>query len=420
MRNPIPEAEREARDDTGAADPHQPPTRVGRDDGFSTHVRALLGSRMLLSSGTFIAFVGVLLALTLWLGDSFANLDSRLLDVHQNVPVLLLGLAFMVGLVAGAFDLSVASMATLATYLTIGLVVTQDWHFAVVVPFVLLIGLLGGLFNALLVVVVKINPLIATLGSGGVLLGLSRVYGGGTQLSPSVESSQLPAWFSGGGSFGSFQTKFPQAISWVVFALVTAWAVTALLRRRPDGWQPARWTAMVAVGVVVVAGVAVWILRGPIAAMPWTVAFLFATATILWILLTYTALGRHLYATGGNPEAAELAGVRTGRMTTAAFAMVGVLSATAGIVLAANQGSASPDVAVGFLLPAVAIAFLSTVLLSNGQFHVWGTVLGGIFIVAVRQGIIIGGAPFTWAEVLNGAVLILAVGLSSGLRRLVR
>ncbi len=78
-----------------------------------------------------------------------------------------------------------------------------------------------------------------------------------------------------------------------------------------------------------------------------------------------------------------------------------------------RQGSASPDVAVGFLLPAFAAAFLSTVVLSTGRFTVWGAIIGGTFLVWISQGLIVGGLPFTWTDVVNGVVLVIAVALST-------
>ena len=86
-------------------------------------------------------------------------------------------------------------------------------------------------------------------------------------------------------------------------------------------------------------------------------------------------------------------------------------------MLAANQGSASPGVAPGYLLPAFAAAFLSTVVLSTGRFTVWGTIIGGTFLVWVSQGLIVGGLAFTWTEVVNGVVLVLAVAVSTVLRK---
>ena len=73
--------------------------------------------------------------------------------------------------------------------------------------------------------------------------------------------------------------------------------------------------------------------------------------------------------------------------------------------------------ASGYLLPAFAAAFLSTVVLSSGRFKVWGTLIGGTFLVWVSQGLIVGGLAFTWTSVVNGAVLIAAVALSTVFRR---
>lgn len=130
--------------------------------------------------------------------------------------------------------------------------------------------------------------------------------------------------------------------------------------------------------------------------------------------------GRNIKATGSNPTAARLAGVKTTRETYRAFMVVGVLSEFAGITVSASQGSASPNLAGGFLLPAFAAAYLSTVIFSAGRFTVIGTSLGGIFVLWVAQGPIEGGLNFTWTEVVNGGVLIIAVSLSTLLRRRLR
>jgi len=87
------------------------------------------------------------------------------------------------------------------------------------------------------------------------------------------------------------------------------------------------------------------------------------------------------------------------------------------VILAANQGAASPDIGTGFLLPAFAAAFLGTVIMSTGRFHVWGTLIGGTFLVWVTQGLIVGGVPFTWTDVINGVVLVAAVAVSTIFRR---
>ena len=377
---------------------------------------ALLRTAAVESSMTTVAFLLVFGIYGLWLGSTFFNVDARLLDVHENAPILLLGLAVMVSLVAGQFDLSVASMATLTCFLSVGLTVNQGWPFGLVLATCVLVGAIGGLANAALVVGLKVNSFIATLGTGGILVGVSNVYSGGTQITPDG-SRTLPGWFTGEHSLGAFGQKFPEWILIACSAAVALAAWHALMRRLPATW-PAR--ALMAAAIVAVAVAALVIgldLPAWWSDTTWTIAVLLAVAGGLWVLLRFTMTGRHLQATGANPTAARLAGVRPGRETTKAFVLGGLLAALAGIVLAANQGSAAPDVGAAFLLPAFAAAFLSTVVLSHGRFSVWGTVLGGVFIVWVGQGLIVGGLTFTWTSIVNGVVLVVAVALSTAIRR---
>jgi ribose/xylose/arabinose/galactoside ABC-type transport system permease subunit len=373
--------------------------------------RAFLGSRAFQGSISFLAFLAVFVAYSLWLGD-----EARFLDIHQNAPVLILGLAVMLTLIAGKFDLSVGGMATLTTFLSIGLKINQDWPFAVVVAVCLVIGLIGGLINGLLVVRLNVNTFIATLGTGGVFAGIASVYGKGTQLSPTTDSKgTIPGWFSGPDSLGSFGHKFPSLIIWVGLAFVAFSAFTLIRRHRPASQASRTWDVISAAIVAAVVLLAIFVVRIDhwVDAVSWTIALLLAIGVVIWVLLGHTTFGRYLHATGSNPEAARLAGVDPGKETIKAFVLGGLLAATAGVVLAANQGAASPDVATGFLLPAFAAAFLSTVVLSTGRFTVWGALIGGTFLVWVSQGLIVGGLPFTWTDVVNGVVLVIAVALST-------
>jgi len=156
---------------------------------------------------------------------------------------------------------------------------------------------------------------------------------------------------------------------------------------------------------------------GVIGEMSWSIFVLITFAGLVWVYLTYTASGRATYAIGGSERAAQFAGIDTKRKIVAAFVLSGTTAALAGVLLASIQGSASPHLADPLLLPAYSAVFLSTVLMSRGRFHVWGTVFGGIFLIYVSSGLIAGGVPFTWTSVINGLVLITTVSLSTILRR---
>lgn len=368
-------------------------------------------------SVTFLAFLAVFVIYTIWLGSNFANADARLLDIHQNAPVILLGLSVLVTLVAGQFDLSVASLATLSTFLTVGLPVQHHWPFGLVVVVCLLAGALTGLVNGLLVVRLHVSTFIATLGTGGIVLGLSSVYSKGAQISPPPGTS-LPSWFSGPHSLGAYGQKIPSVFIWVALAALAV-AIFFELRWRLLKWGAGQKAPFYAAGITVLAAVVLLLLNisAIVDKISWTIGVVAAFTFALWVVMGYTTFGRHVLATGSNSEAARLAGVKPGRETVNAFIVGGVIAACAGVLLAANQASASPDIAGGFLLPAFAAAFLSTAILSTGRFTVIGTTLGGIFLVWVSQGLIVGGLAFTWTDVVNGLVLLIAVAVSTAFRR---
>ncbi|MCW2295421.1 ABC transporter permease [Rhodococcus erythropolis] len=364
---------------------------------------------------TAVIFAAIFAAYGIWQGDRFLNVEARLLDVHQSVPVLFLGLAVLVTLICGLFDLSVASTATLSMYLTIGLTVKQGWPLSVALVTCIAIGVLVGVINAVLVEMLNVNTFIATLGTGSVVGGFAAVYSGGSAIVPGP-SDPLPTWFL---QYGSYNYKPPLVLVWLLVAAAVVGAFLAL-----DWFKPARmstqlWWASKAAVIVAAAviGVLFFDLESWILDLPWSVTVLLLIAVAVWILLDQTVFGRNLYAVGSNRDAARLAGVRVTKEVLKAFVLGGVLASCAGITFAASAGSASTDAGSAYLLPAFSAAFLSTVVFSTGRFSVLGTIVGGIFVVWTGIGLVIGGLPNTWSSVVNGFVLIFAVAFATYARR---
>ncbi len=143
--------------------------------------------------------------------------------------------------------------------------------------------------------------------------------------------------------------------------------------------------------------------------LPLAIWFGWAIAAILWYVFELTPLGRYLLFVGGNAEAAELAGVpvRATRMT--AFAGSALLSAVAGVVLAAKFGSVDPTIAGSFLLPPYAAAFLGTTVIQLGRFNVLGSIVGSYLLTIGITGLLLSGADPWVSDVFNGAALMAAV-----------
>jgi ribose transport system permease protein len=143
------------------------------------------------------------------------------------------------------------------------------------------------------------------------------------------------------------------------------------------------------------------------------IAFIYAIilAAMVWYWLSYRVSGRHLYAIGGNEDAARLSGIPVKWLTFLALVGGALLASAGGIIQAARIGASSADSMVSMLLPAFAAAFLSTTAIRPGSFNVWGTVIAVYLVAAGTSGMFMIGAPTYVEPLFNGVILIGAIGL---------
>lgn len=168
---------------------------------------------------------------------------------------------------------------------------------------------------------------------------------------------------------------------------------------------------------------------GDVFGVTYPVLFVVGIAVALWYVLERTPLGRRVYATGGNPEAARLAGVRTSTVVVSTLIACGMIAAFAGMLVTARLGNADPVIGPSYLLPAFTAAFLGSTQFRGGRFNVLGTVVAVYVLAAGVKGLQLAGAPVWIPDAFNGAALLIAVALAkyqsdpgrtSALRRLLR
>ncbi|MBE7211080.1 MAG: ABC transporter permease [Gluconacetobacter diazotrophicus] len=147
--------------------------------------------------------------------------------------------------------------------------------------------------------------------------------------------------------------------------------------------------------------------------------YVLVLAAVLWVVSVYTPLGRYLYAIGANPRAAALNGIPTRRYTVLAFMASGLITAFAGIILAARLRVGQASVGLEFLLPALVGAFLGSTTITPGRVNIWGTVVGVVILAIGISGIEQLGGAFWVEPAFNGATLLIAIGLAgwTGRRR---
>jgi ribose transport system permease protein len=151
--------------------------------------------------------------------------------------------------------------------------------------------------------------------------------------------------------------------------------------------------------------------------IPNVVFIMFGTAILASLVLTKTSLGRYTFALGSNEEATRLSGVNVDRWKIAVYAVGGLFSGLAGILIAARMTSAQPSVGMGYELDAIAAAVIGGTSLSGGEGSITGTIIGAFIISTLTIGLSIVGVQDQYKLVITGLVVIGAVYLDILRRR---
>ena len=323
-----------------------PPTRRGAKRSAS-RIALVIVSKY----GTLFAMAIMVLVFGFAIPNyAFLQASNLLAIVNQSSLTAIIAIGLTLVLVVGEMDLSIGYAASLAGIIVTGLMVKQGLPMPAAILATLLMGGVIGSVNGLIVTKARVNSVVATLGIGTVLIGLSYGYTSG---SPIIS---VPKGFTN-LTLGSF------------------------------------------IGI-----------QNPI----W---YMLAVLVVLWVILNRTPLGQRMQAVGANKGAARLAGIRTDRVTIAAFVIGGVCAALTGILLASLLGSGTVSAADGYLLDSFAAVFLGAATLRDGEFHILGTFIGVLLVNIGFNGLSLFGTPTFWQYVFKGGILVLAVALSTIARR---
>jgi ribose transport system permease protein len=150
---------------------------------------------------------------------------------------------------------------------------------------------------------------------------------------------------------------------------------------------------------------------GSIYGIPVPIFIVLILYTIAWLVLTRTRFGRHVYAVGGNKEAARLSGVNVRRVEMLVYVISGFTAALAGLVFTARLDSGTPNAGVGNELDAIAAVVIGGTSLFGGQGGIWGSLIGALIMAVLRNGLNLLNVNNLWQAVFIGAVIIIAVGI---------
>lgn len=153
--------------------------------------------------------------------------------------------------------------------------------------------------------------------------------------------------------------------------------------------------------------------NGYLLGIPVPVILMAIVYLVAWFVLERTRYGRHVYAVGGNAQAARLAGVRVRQVTTSVYVIAGLCSGLAGVIFAARVISAQPTAGTGYELDAIAAVVLGGTSLMGGRGRIIGTLIGSVILGVLTTGLILLNVPFFTQLLIKGAVIIFAVAIDS-------
>ncbi len=152
-----------------------------------------------------------------------------------------------------------------------------------------------------------------------------------------------------------------------------------------------------------------WLGNSDFMGVPYLVIMALIVVTICWFILKKTVLGLHIYAVGGNPQAARLSGIRVPLVLLFCYIMSGICSALGGLMSASRLYSANGMLGTGYELDAIAAVVLGGTSLAGGVGSVWGTLFGALIIAILNNGLTLMNVSFFWQLVVKGGVIIAAV-----------
>ncbi|MBP2167297.1 ribose transport system permease protein [Erwinia toletana] len=236
--------------------------------------------------------------------------------------------------------------------------------------------------------------------SVGSMLGATAVVAMVTSLDPALANLTIPAALFSGLLMGLFNGVL---VAWAGLPpfIVTLGTYTAM---RGAAYLLADGTTVINSSINFE-----WIGNGYLGPIPWLIVIAFAVIAICWFILRRTTLGVHIYAVGGNIQAARLTGIKVGAVLLFVYAASGLLSGLAGLMSASRLYSANGNLGVGYELDAIAAVILGGTSFVGGIGTITGTLIGALIIATLNNGMTLMGVSYFWQLVIKGAVIIIAV-----------
>lgn len=295
---------------------------------------------------------------SLLIGGRFLHPFNLSLILQQVTIIGVIGVAQTLIILTAGIDLSVGAIMVLCSVVMGRMAIDLGLEAWMALALGISVGALAGFINGLLITRLKIPPFIATLGSWNVFFALNLWY----SKSETIRSQDISA-----------------------MAPLLQWTGETI------NFFGARLTY----GSLLMLGI----------------------FFIIWFALNWTAWGRHVYATGDDPDAARLAGIQTNRILMSVYVLAGVVCAVGAWVLIGRIGSVSPQAGYTANLDSITAVVIGGCSLFGGRGSIYGTLIGALVVGVFRNGLALAGVDVLWQEFTVGILIISAVGVDQWIRR---
>lgn len=332
--------------------------------------------------------------------------------IMQNSYVIVLAIGMMLIIITGEIDLSVGSVAAFIGAVSGVLLVSWDLPVFAGILLCLVFGAIIGAWQGFWVAYVNIPSFIVTLAGMLIFRGLTLVVLQGQTIAPfpdsfrSLSSAFLPDIFGGEGEIQLFTI-----VVGIVLSII--YIINELRIRRTDLKYNFKTTTLPLFIVKLILFTAVINVFTYVLAQYEGIPYVLIILLVLIIGYTFvmnkTVTGRHIYAVGGNVNAAQLSGVKTKKMKFWVFVNMGVLAALSGMIFAGRLNAATPQAGNLFELDAIAAAVIGGASFTGGVGTVFGAVIGALVMGVLNNGMSLMGIGIDWQQAIKGLVLLAAV-----------
>lgn len=338
---------------------------------------------------------------------------SNLLNQMGYIAVLAIGMTLVI--VIRHIDLSVGFLAGFLG--AIAAISLTAWKFPVwlTIPFVLLLGVVAGLITAVTIARFGIPAFVATLAGWLIYRGalLQATLKTGTIIIPNPGFNAIGNAYIPDLPLTGFLPGLHKLTLLLGIVAAVLFVISSISSRKKkiayDFDVPSKPLFILQlVFLVVIISAITYVLAG-YNGLSWTAVIVLVVTLIYNFLTTQTFLGRHIYAVGGNPEAAELSGISVNKITYVVFGSMGLLSALSGMLFASRLQSATTTAGTLFELDAIAAAYVGGVSSAGGVGKVTGSLIGAIVMMSLTNGMNLMGIDISTQYIVRGAVLVIAV-----------